>query len=153
MPWLAATTKCSTPHCRLHILQGANDTPRWQSFSAQINDSEQRNGIDSAGSQARLWAGHQSFGNGTQILDNVIVGSRGSFEDVVPTAILANDSSPTFGRISVRRNLVGSSPGGIFEFGPGVPTLLRNYVPAKITTINGTNVVAVQATTAPAPAV
>ena len=127
----------------LHILQGANDTPPMAIEIFGTNQLIQNNviGIDSAGSQVGVCGqGIKVAGNGTQILDNIIVGSRIGFEDVVPTAILANDSSPTFGRISVRRNLVGSSPGGIFEFGPGVPALLRNYAPAKITTINGTNV-------------
>ena len=81
-------------------------------------------------------------GNGTDILDNTIVRSRTGFEDTggnaLDGAILASDSSPTFGRITVRGNIVDRGPGRIYVFGPLIPQALRLFRPARITGINGT---------------
>jgi hypothetical protein len=90
-------------------------------------------------------------GNGTQILENTVVGSRLGFEDAVATAMLANDSSPTFGQITVRRNIVEDGPGDIYVFGPAVPNVLKVFKPAKITQINGTAVSGTNGDGSPCP--
>ncbi|MFN8444391.1 MAG: hypothetical protein U0175_26645 [Caldilineaceae bacterium] len=127
----------------LHIVQTQNSTPP---IALEIfgSDHEIRNnviGIDSAGNKVGVCGqGIKISGSGTQVLDNVITRSRAGFEDDEKTAIMSSDSSPAFGQITVRRNLVEEGPGNVYEFGPGIPSLLRNYNPAKVTQINGKTV-------------
>lgn len=128
----------------LHILQSTNDTPpiTVEIFGANHQIANNVIGLDSAGSRVGVCGqAIKVSGSGTQILDNTIVRSRIGFEDIVPTAILASDTSPLFGQISVRRNLVDSGPGNIYAFGPGIPKALQEFLPARITQINGTSVV------------
>jgi len=128
----------------LHILQSTNDTPpiAVEIFGANHQIANNVIGLDSAGSRVGVCGqAIKVSGSGTQILDNTIVRSRIGFEDIVPTAILASDTSPLFGQISVRRNLVDSGPGNIYAFGPGIPKALQEFLPARITQINGTSVV------------
>lgn len=125
----------------LHILQGANDTPPLAIEIFGANHTIQNNliGVDSDG--ARRGVCGQAIkvaGSGTQILGNLIWGSRTGFEDDEKTVILANDSSPTFGQITVRRNLTENGPGNVFVFGPAVPNVLKNFKSAKVININGT---------------
>lgn len=138
----------------LHILQSANDTPPMaiEIFGANHLIQDNVIGIDSAGADIGVCGqGIKVSGNGTRIHDNEIWGSRAGFEDDEEAVILASDSSPTFGQISVRRNLTENGPGNIYEFGPGVPQLLRNYLPAKITQINGTVVSGANGDGSPCP--
>ena len=128
----------------LHILQSANDTPpiAIEIFGANHQITNNVIGLDSVGSSVGVCGqAIKVSGSGTQILDNTIVQSRIGFEDIVPTAILASDTSPLFGQITVRRNLVDSGPGNIYAFGPGIPKALQEFLPARITQINGTSVV------------
>ena len=128
----------------LHILQSANDTPPLaiEIFGANHQITNNVIGLDSVGSSVGVCGqAIKVSGSGTQILDNTIVQSRIGFEDIVPTAILASDTSPLFGQITVRRNLVDSGPGNIYAFGPGIPKALQEFQPARITQINGTSVV------------
>ena len=127
----------------LHILQSANDTPPMAIELFGANHLVQDNviGVDSLGSGVGVCGqGIKVSGSGTRILDNRIVRSRIGFEDIVPTAILASDTSPLFGQITVRRNLVDSGPGDVYAFGPGIPQVLQIFAPARITGINGTAV-------------
>lgn len=127
----------------LHILQSANDTPpiAIEIFGAGHLVQGNIMGLDSAGRRSGVCGqGIKVAGTGTEILDNVIVLSRAGFEDIVPTAILANDSSPLFGAITVRRNLVDSGPGSVYDFGPSIPQALRAFEPARITQIDGVTV-------------
>ena len=125
----------------LHILQSANDTPPIALEIFGQNHLIQDNviGIDANGAKVGVCGqGIKVAGSHTQILENIVTGSKIGFEDSVPAAILANDSSPTFGRITVRGNLVENGPGEVYAFGPAVSTVLQNFNPAKITSISGT---------------
>lgn len=127
----------------LHILQTANSTPPLaiEIFGANHTVSDNIIGVDSAGSKVGVCGqGMKVSGSGTQITDNTITGSRIGFEDSPPTAILASDSSPTFGQITVRGNLVENGPGEIYTFGASIPTVLRTFQPARITAIDGLEV-------------
>lgn len=127
----------------LHTLQSANDTPPMAIEIFGANHTVEGNiiGVDSAGKKVGVCGqGIKVSGSGTQILDNVITGSRIGFEDIIPTAILASDTSPLFGQITVRGNYVEDGPGGIYEMGPGLPKSLQEFEPAKITNITGKNV-------------
>ncbi len=138
----------------LHILQSANDTPpiAIELFGANHLVQDNVIGVDSAGSQVGVCGqGIKVSGSGTQILDNTIVRSRIGFEDIVPTAILASDSSPQFGQITVRRNLVDSGPGNVYAFGPGIAQSLQTFAPARITGINEVTVTGVNGTGSPCP--
>lgn len=73
-------------------------------------------------------------------MDNTITGSRTGFEDSELAAILASDTSPQFGQITVRRNLIEAGPGEIYTFGAGIPAVLRQFNPAEITSIDGLEV-------------
>ena len=127
----------------LHILQSANDTPpiAIELFGANHLVQDNVIGVDSLGNDVGVCGqGIKVSGSGTRILDNTIVRSRIGFEDIVPTAILASDTSPLFGQITVRRNIVNSGPGDVYAFGPGIPQVLQAFAPARITGINGTAV-------------
>ncbi len=138
----------------LHILQSANDTPPIALEIFGANHLIQNNiiGIDSAGAERGVCGqGIKVAGSGTQILDNTIWGSRAGFEDDDKTAILANDSSPTFGQITVRRNLVENGPGSVFVFGPAIPKLLKTFQSAKLTNINGKSLTGTNGDGSPCP--
>lgn len=127
----------------LHILQSANETPP---IAIEIfgTGHEVRNnviGVDSADKLAGVCGqGIKVAGSDTQILDNEIRGSRAGFEDDAETAIMANDSSPTFGQITVRGNLVEDGPGNVYAFGPMIPVELRTFAPAKISSMAGVTI-------------
>jgi len=127
----------------LHILQSANDTPPI-AIEALGNTHEISGniiGVDKANKEVGVCGqGIKVAGNGTQILDNQIVRSRAGFEDDEESAILSSDSSPTFGSVTVRGNIVKDGPGKVYAFGPGIPEVLRVFKPAKVTSINGVTV-------------
>ena len=138
----------------LHIVQSANDTPPMaiEIFGVGHEVSDNIIGVDATGNRVGVCGqGIKVSGSGTQIMDNTIVRSRIGFEDIIPTAILASDSSPTFGQITVRGNLVDEGPGGVYEFGPGVPSVLRTFNPARITGINGVNITGGAGVSSPCP--
>ena len=138
----------------LHIIQSQNDTPPMaiEIFGANHEIRANIIGVDSANKRVGVCGqGIKVSGSGTQILNNIIVGSRTGFEDGEPTAILASDSSPLFGQITVRGNLVESGPGKIYEFGPGIPALLRTFNPAKFTNISGTTITGGSGDNSPCP--
>lgn len=125
----------------LHIVQSQNDTPPMAIEIFGANHEVRGNviGIDSAAKRVGVCGqGIKVSGSGTKLLNNVIVGSRTGFDEGEPTAILASDTSPLFGQITVRGNLVENGPGKIYEFGPGIPTVLRAFNPAKFTRLTGT---------------
>ncbi len=138
----------------LHILQTANSTPPMaiEVFGTGHEIRENIIGIDGDGNKVGVCGqGIKVAGSNTQVLDNEIVRSRAGFEDDTETAMMANDSSPTFGQITVRGNLVEDGPGNVYEFGPAVPVLLRNFAPAKITNINGVTVTGTSGDGSPCP--
>ncbi|MEZ4622462.1 MAG: hypothetical protein R2867_44140 [Caldilineaceae bacterium] len=138
----------------LHILQSANDTPPIAIEIFGANHLIQNNviGIDSAGAKRGVCGqGIKVAGSGTRILDNTIYGSRAGFEDDDKTVILANESSPLFGQITVRRNLTEDGPQNVFKFGPVVPTVLRTFQSAKITNINGKTLTGANGDSSPGP--
>lgn len=139
----------------LHILQSANDTPPIAIEIFGANHLVQNNviGVDSLNSGVGVCGqGIKVSGSDTRILDNMIVRSRIGFEDIVPTAILASDTSPLFGQITVRGNIVESGPGDVYAFGPGIPQVLQTFAPARITGINGTAVTGASGAGSPCPA-
>ncbi len=138
----------------LHILQSANDTPPMaiEIFGTGHEVRENIIGRDSAGSDVGVCGqGIKVSGSNTQIIDNLIIKSRAGFEDDEETAILASDSSPTFGQITVRGNLVEDGPGNVYRFGPGISAVLRTFNPAKITNINGINLTGTAGDASPCP--
>jgi hypothetical protein len=127
----------------LHILQTANSTPPMaiEIFGTGHLVKDNIIGVDAAGYRAGVCGqGIKVSGSNTQILNNAIARSRQGFEDDPMTAILASDSSPTFGQITVRGNLVAEGPGKIYAFGPLIPQVLQQFKPAQITSIVGTSV-------------
>jgi hypothetical protein len=128
----------------LHIVQSANDTPPMaiEIFGADHRIEENLIGVSSDGVAVGVCGqGIKVSGSGTLILDNTIVRSRTGFQDTggnaLDGAILASDSSPGFGRITVRGNIVDRGPGRIYVFGPQIPQALRLFRPARITGIAG----------------
>ncbi len=138
----------------LHIVQSANDTPP---IAIEIfgNNQEVRDNVigrDSANKQVGVCGqAIKVAGNGSQIIDNLIAGSRVGFEDAVPTAIFSSDSSPTFNGVTVRGNLVINGPGAIYAFGAGVSQPLRLFKSAQITSILGTAVTGTAGEGSPCP--
>jgi hypothetical protein len=138
----------------LHILQSANDTPpiAIEIFGSGHEIRDNVIGIDSAGNKVGVCGqGIKVSGSNTQIIDNQITGSRAGFEDDESTAILASDSSPTFGQITVRRNLIERGPGRVYAFGPGIPAQLKLFQPARITSIAGQTVSGTSGFASPCP--
>lgn len=139
----------------LHIVQSANDTPPMAIEVFGFNHVIQNNtiGVDSAGYEAGVCGvGIKVSGNGTQILDNTIVKSRKGFDgnDNVDAAILESDSSPQFGSITVRRNIVRDAALRVVGFNINVDTLAL-FKPAKITSIDGTAVTGISGEGSPCP--
>jgi hypothetical protein len=143
----------------LHQMQTENETPP---IALDIYGSDhlvQYNtiGRDGAGSDVGVCGqGIKVAGDSTEILDNVIVDSRPGFTDASnnnPTkgSIFVNDSSPTFDQITIRRNVVITSPEEVIEFGPAIPSALRLFEPAQITLINGTAVEGTNGADSPCP--
>ena len=138
----------------LHIVQSQNDTPPMaiEIFGADHEVRGNVIGVDSAGNRVGVCGqGIKVSGSGTEILNNVIVGSRTGFDEGEPTAILASDTSPLFGQITVRGNLVESGPGKIYEFGPGIPAVLRTFNPAKFANMSGTAITGGSGDNSPCP--
>lgn len=138
----------------LHILQSANDTPpiAIEIFGTGHEISDNIIGVDNSDAEVGVCGqGIKVAGNNTQIIDNQIIRSRAGFEDDAQTAIMTNDSSPLFGEITVRGNIVKDGPGNVYAFGPAVPTALRAFAPAKITNINGTTVSGTSGDGSPCP--
>jgi hypothetical protein len=124
----------------LHITQSANDTPprALEIFGSNHVISNNVIGRDALGNPVGVCGqGIKVAGYGTEITGNVIVRSRVDSEGAVETAIMANDSSPTFGEITVQGNVVIDGPGRIFEYGPAVSNTLKLYKPAEITDVTG----------------
>ncbi len=143
----------------LHQMQTENETPP---IALDIYGSDhliQYNviGRDSAGSDIGVCGqGIKAAGDSTEILDNTIVDSKPGFTDAsnnTPTkgAIYVNDSSPTFDQITIRRNVVITSPEEVIEFGPGIPDALRLFEPAQISVIDGTTVEGTSGDASPCP--
>ena len=128
----------------LQIVQSENDTPPMaiEVFGNNHEISGNIIGVDTDGNEVGVCGqGIKVAGNGSQIVDNQIIRSRAGFEDDAMTAIMAADTSPTFGAVTVRRNIVKEGPGNVYAFGPGVKSALRLFEPAKITSIIGTSVI------------
>lgn len=138
----------------LHILQTANSTPPLaiEIFGANHLIKDNIIGVDSAEQQVGVCGqGIKVSGNNTQIVENTIVRSRVGFEGIVPTAILASDTSPTFGQITVQGNIVEAGPGEVYSFAAGIPRVLREFQPAAITSIDGVTVQGTSGANSPCP--
>ncbi len=143
----------------LHILQSANDTPP---MALDIDGSGHRVqynviGRDSAGGDVGVCGqGMKVAGSTIQILNNTIVDSKPGFVSAGsnnPTrgAIFVNDSSPAFDQVTIRMNVVITSPEEVIEFGPSIPDALKLFKPAQITRINGTAVEGTNGDGSPCP--
>jgi hypothetical protein len=138
----------------LHRVQTANETPpiAIEIFGTGHEVSGNIIGVDSADKEVGVCGqGIKVSGNNTQIVDNQVIGSRAGFEDDAQTAMMASDTSPTFGQITVRRNIVKDGPGNVYAFGPGIPQLLQIFAPAKISSFNGTTVMGTAGDGSPCP--
>lgn len=138
----------------LHIIQSLNDTPpiAIEIFGSGHEVRDNVIGIDSADNPVGVCGqGIKVSGSNTQIVDNLITGSRAGFEDDESSAILASDTSPTFGQITVRRNLIERGPGRVYAFGPGIPAVLRTFQPARVTSVAGTTVRGTSGLNSPCP--
>jgi hypothetical protein len=145
----------------LHQMQSENDTPPMALEIIGSDHIVEGNviGVDKAGSFVGVCGqGIKVAGNGTRILANIIVDSKSGFvssEDDSPTegAIFVNDSSPTFGQITIRGNRVITSPGKVIEFGPAIPSddALKTFNPAKITGLDGKLVTGTSGDDSPCP--
>ncbi len=143
----------------LHQMQTENETPP---IALDIYGSDhlvQNNiiGRDSDESDVGVCGqGIKVAGSNTEILDNTVVESRPGFTNAMnntPTkgSIFVNDSSPTFDQITIRRNVVITTPEEVIEFGPSIPDALKLFEPAKITQINGTAVEGTNGDGSPCP--
>jgi hypothetical protein len=145
----------------LHQMQSENDTPPMALEIIGSDHIVEGNviGVDKAGSFVGVCGqGIKVAGHDTQIIDNIIVDSKSGFvssEDDSPTegAIFVNDSSPTFGQITIRGNRVITSPGKVIEFGPAIPSddALKTFNPAKITGLDGKLVTGASGDDSPCP--
>ena len=120
----------------LHILQTENSTPPMALEIFGDGHTITRNfiGQDSGNNPVGVCGqGIKVSGSNTEIIENFIVRSRKGFEGPEDAAILASDSSPTFGGIRVQRNMVMDGPEKIYEFGPGIPSLLRLFPAPQLT--------------------
>ncbi len=142
----------------LNNLRSANETVPLTIEFAGNNHQIKNNiiGVDVNGKEFGV-CGQAIFaaGNGTQILDNTIVRSGHSFEgdpgSYVDAAIMTSDTSPTFGRITIRRNIVKDILGKVYDFGPGIPTTLKEFYPSSIKQINGLTVLGSSGYNSPCP--
>lgn len=138
----------------LHIVQSANDSAPLaiEIFGSGHTIQDNIIGVDSAGAEVGVCGyGIKVSGKGTNIVGNTVVRSGVSFENSIPTAIFASDSSPTFGQITVRGNLVKDGPGDVYNFGTGIPQALRTFVAAQVTTITGMTVTGSNGAGSPCP--
>lgn len=127
----------------LQTVRSTNDTPpiAVEAFGAGHTISNNKIGVDAAGSEVGVCGqGLKLSGANMTVLDNVIVRSRTGFEEGEETAILTNDGSPLFDKVTVRRNIVKDGPGLIYEFGPAMSKELHQFRPGRITNIDGVNV-------------
>lgn len=136
----------------LDNVRSANDTPPLaiESFG---NNHEIRNntiGIDSSGAKVGVCGqAIKASDTGTDVLDNVIFGSKLGFEEATPAAILTTGASTG---ITVRGNLVEQGPGRIYDFGgTQVAQALRLFNAARITNIDGVNVSGMSGENSPCP--
>lgn len=137
----------------LHQTQTANETPPMALEIFGTNHTIQDNviGVDSAGKEVGVCGqGIKVAGTGTKILSNQVVGSRNGFENT-RSAILVNDSSPMFGQITIRQNIIKDGPALAIEMGPAIPTTLKLFKPAKITSLNGLMVTGTSGDNSPCP--
>jgi subtilisin family serine protease len=143
----------------LHILQAVDDTPP---IALDIDGADhlvQYNviGRDSAASDVGVCGqGIKVAGSNMQILDNTIVDSKPGFVSAGSTnptkgAIFVNDSSPAFDQVTIRRNVVITSPEEVIEFGPSIPDALKLFEPARISLIDGTTVEGTSGDGSPCP--
>lgn len=142
----------------LHILQSQNDSPPTaiEIFGADHTVTQNIIGMAKGGDKAGVCGqGIKVSGSGTQIMDNTIVRSRTGFEGndgkALDMAILASDTSPLFGQITVRGNVVVDGPGRVYGFGPGIPDTLKLFKPARIASINGVTVSGGNGESSPCP--
>ncbi|MEZ4555756.1 MAG: right-handed parallel beta-helix repeat-containing protein [Caldilineaceae bacterium] len=138
----------------LHILQAANDTPprAIEIFGSNHRITENIIGGDFDDNPAGVCGqGIKVSGSDTLIADNMITGSRLDSEDAEPAAILASDTSPLFGQITVRGNLVDDGPGKVYGFGPGIPDALRLFAPAAVTAVTATTISGTSGADSPCP--
>jgi hypothetical protein len=131
----------------LHIMQAQNDSPPTaiEIFGADHTVTQNIIGVAKGGDLVGVCGqGIKVSGSGTQIVDNAVVRSRTGFEGndgkALDMAILASDTSPLFGQITVRGNVVVDGPGRVYGFGPGIPDTLKLFEPARITNIDGVTV-------------
>jgi hypothetical protein len=125
----------------LHIMQSANDTPpiAIDLFGTGHTVTGNIIGVDLADAKAGVCGqGIKITSSLTQVLDNTIVRSRAGFEDDETSALFGTGAG--INRVTVRGNIVIEGPGNVYEFGPGVPSGLREFSPAKITNVAGTTV-------------
>jgi hypothetical protein len=127
----------------LHILQSPNDTPprALEIFGSNHLIVDNEIGLGSDGEIVGVCGqGIKVSGSDTEILFNVIAASRADSEEAEPAAILASDTSPLFGQITVAGNEVILGPGTVYGFGPGIKDDLRLFNPAKVTSVTSTTV-------------
>lgn len=131
----------------LHRLQTQTETPPLaiDIYGAGHTIRDNIIGIDSSGRAVGVCGqGIKVSGHDTRIEGNRIVRSRTGFvsanDEALNTAILTDDSSPLFGQITVRGNLIEDGPGRVHLFGPATPTLLATFLPARITSLQGTSI-------------
>jgi hypothetical protein len=131
----------------LHRLQTATETPplALDIYGAGHTIRDNIIGVDSSGRAVGVCGqGIKISGHDTLIENNRIVRSRPGFvtanDEALDAAILSNDSSPLFGQITVRGNLVEDGPGKVHLFGPTVPNLLATFLPARITSLQGQSI-------------
>lgn len=112
-------------------------------------------GIDALGNEVGLCGqGIDVSGSNSKIMTNTIYGTGSSFfvgDDPTLGAIFINDSSPLFGSITVRNNLVRNSTETVIEFGPAIPNSLALFEPGQIVDIEGTTVYGLSGNNSPCP--
>lgn len=137
----------------LHQTQTANETPPMAVEIFGTNHTIQDNiiGVDSAGAEVGVCGqGIKVAGTGSKILSNQVVRSRNGFENT-RSAILVNDSSPLFNQVTVRQNIIKDGPPLAIEMGPAIPSTLKLFKPARITSINGLVVTGTNGDNSPCP--
>lgn len=136
----------------LDNVRSANDTPprAIEVFGANHEIRDNIIGVDSANAKVGVCGqGIKVSDTGTDITDNLIVGSRQDSEDAVLAAILTTGASTG---ITVRGNLVEDGPGRIYDFGGNqVAQALRLFRPAQVIAINGVNITGTSGESSPCP--
>ena len=142
----------------LHILQSENDTPPMaiEIFGEFHLVEGNEIGYTSDNKVVGVCGqGIKVSGHDTQILGNLIVEARAGFESNAGGAdegsILASDTSPLFGQITIRRNIVVFGPDRLYAFGAGIKDALRFFEPAAITSITSTTINGTSGADSPCP--